>query len=271
MKTKLFLTLFLCFGITILFAQNSISGELNGAKQVSKQQQTETVKPESNPVYSSPMDIGEGFDDITLLPGSGWAMINMSNPLGVTNWFQGNNIVFPAYDGAATAYIAANFNNTTGGTGTISNWLITPMQVVQDGDEISFYTRVPTGSIWADRLQVRLSTNGSSTDVGGSEFSVGDFTHLLLDINSSYSLGVYPEVWTQYTAVVTGVGGPVSGRFALRYFVENAGPSGVNSNYIGIDRVEFARNLTVPLSNWAIIIGVILILSFAIIRYRRMN
>src|SRR6185436_13255725 len=51
----------------------------------------------------------EGFDDITNLPD--WFMINHSEPLGVTDWFQGNDAVFPSHSGDPTSYIAANFNN----------------------------------------------------------------------------------------------------------------------------------------------------------------
>ena len=47
--------------------------------------------------------------------------------------------------------------------------------------------------------------------------------------------GGYPNVWTQYTVTISGVPTATTGRFALRYFVENGGPSGANSNYIGID------------------------------------
>lgn len=61
----------------------------------------------------------EGFTDITKLPGQGWEQINKSSPLGVTDWFQGSSGVFPAQSGHPTSYIAANFNNTTGGPGTI--------------------------------------------------------------------------------------------------------------------------------------------------------
>ena len=41
-------------------------------------------------------------------------MINHSEPLGLTDWFQGNDAVFPAHSGASTSYIGANFNNTSG-------------------------------------------------------------------------------------------------------------------------------------------------------------
>ncbi|HSN77416.1 MAG TPA: choice-of-anchor J domain-containing protein, partial [Anaerolineae bacterium] len=69
--------------------------------------------PSSGPApieYTSLADFSEGFDDITVLPG--WFFQNNSAPLGLTDWFQGNDTVFPAQAGAATAYIGANYNNT---------------------------------------------------------------------------------------------------------------------------------------------------------------
>jgi uncharacterized repeat protein (TIGR01451 family) len=180
----------------------------------------------------------EGFEDITLLEGQGWVMINRSSPLGVTDWFQGNDTVFPAHAGSATSYIGANFNNTSG-VGTISNWLLLPPMMLQNGDELTFYTRIPDGSTWPDRLEVRMSPNGASSDVGDSATSVGDFVTLLLSVNPDLANGVYPEVWTQFTATVEGLSGPTEGRLAFRYFVTNGGPSGSNSNYIGIDTLEF--------------------------------
>src|SRR5436853_7749831 len=80
--------------------------------------------------------ITEGFDDITTLGASGWNMQNLSNPLGSTNWFQGNATVFSAFTGVTTSYIAANYNNT-GNTGTISNWLISPNRTFNNGDVIT--------------------------------------------------------------------------------------------------------------------------------------
>ena len=37
--------------------------------------------------------------------------------------------------------------------------------------------------MFADRLELRLSTNGASTNVGTTTTSVGDFTTLLLTVN----------------------------------------------------------------------------------------
>src|SRR4029079_9958638 len=156
---------------------------------------------------------------------------------GVTSWFQGNSTVFASQSGAANSYIGANFNNGTG-VSTLSNWLLTPTLNLEDGMVLTFYTRTVTTVTFPDRMQVRMSTNGASTNVGTLATDTGDFTNLLLDINPTYTTTGYPNVWTQLTVTVSGLGSPTSGRLALRYFVENGGPSGSNSDYIGIDSLQ---------------------------------
>jgi hypothetical protein len=71
---------------------------------------------------------------------------------------------------------------------------------------------------------------------------VGDFQTLLLDINPTYTLTGYPNAWTQFTVTVSGLGSPTTGRMAFRYFVENGGPDGAISDYIGIDAVQYTCN-----------------------------
>ena len=128
----------------------------------------------------------QGFDDITTLPGAGWVQTNHSTTIGTTGWFQGNSAVFPAQGGAATSYIGANFNNTTSAD-TISNWLLTPPLTLQNGAVLTFWTRTVDAPAFPDRLQVRMSTNGASSNVGTTATDVGDFTTLLLDINPTYT------------------------------------------------------------------------------------
>ncbi len=186
----------------------------------------------------------ENFDDINTLVGSGWFLQNNSTPIGIINWFQGSNVgaggPFDSYNGATNSYIAANFNNTAGGSGIISNWLVTPNRTFRNGDVITFYTRKATGSVdYPDRLEVRLSTNGSSTNVGAAGNNVGDFTTLLTSVNPTLAQFGYPTVWTLYTITISGLAAPTSGRIAFRYFVTSAGPSGTNSDYIGIDNVVY--------------------------------
>lgn len=183
--------------------------------------------------------ITQNFDDITTLAAAGWVRTNNSAPLGATAWSQGSTEVFSSYNGAPTSYISANYNNTTGGAGTISNWLISPEQTLNNGDVITFYTRRPNTVEYADRLQLRLSTNGASSNVGTGATAVGDFTTVIAEVNPTLALNTYPDNWTKYQVIVSGLSGPTQGRVAFRYFVTAAGPTGANSNYIGIDNFSY--------------------------------
>lgn len=176
----------------------------------------------------------EGFEGLA----PGWEIQNRSVPVGANA--QGWGITtgattFAPHAGAQYAF--ANFQ-ATAGVGTISAWLFSPVDTIQNGDTLKFWTRTTDGT-FPDRLQVRLSTNGNSTNVGTTATSVGDFGTLLLDINPTLSGSGYPTGWTQFSITISGLGGPVSGRFAFRYFVTNGGPSGANSDFIGLDDVEF--------------------------------
>lgn len=169
----------------------------------------------------------EGFVDITNLPG--WIMDNQSNPVGTTNWFQGNDAVFAAQAGGSTEYIAANYNNTSGSN--ICNWLIMPdLGYLQT---VSFWTRTATGSTYPDRLVVVHSPTGGTT-TGDCFGGFGDFTNTLTEINPGLNSGGYPQDWTQFTSDVNG-----TGRVAFVYWVADGGPFGNNSDYIGIDSVEW--------------------------------
>ncbi|MFN0131675.1 MAG: choice-of-anchor J domain-containing protein [Phycisphaerales bacterium] len=184
----------------------------------------------------------EAFDDIvTLSTSGGWFQQNNSAPIGLTNYFQGNLTVFPSQ--ASAGYLGTNFNNTAG-TATISNWFVTPVVNLQNGQTFSFFTRTVDAPFFPDRLQVRMSLAGASTNVGalGNATAVGDFTTLLLDINPTYLVtgtGSFPNVYTQFTVTISGAPASTPGRLAFRYFVENGGPTGANSDYIGIDTAEY--------------------------------
>jgi hypothetical protein len=188
----------------------------------------------------------ENFNNVANLFTSGWAFQNLSTPAGTTNWFQGNAGVFPAYNLPDSSYIGANYNNVAGAN-TISNWLFTPTRTFQNGDVVSFWSRTVDVPTYPDRLEVRLSTNGSSVNVGSTNTSVGDYTTLLLTINSGLTTTGYPSVWTQYTITISGLGAPTSGRIAFRYFVTNGGPSGSNSDFIGIDNYVYTQPVAADL------------------------
>src|SRR4029077_4424492 len=119
-------------------------------------------------------------------------------------------------------------------------WLLTPEISLQNGNTLTFYTRTVDVPAFPDRMQVRMSTNGASTNVGTTEFDLGDFTNLLLDINPNYTADGYPNVWTHFTIPISGVPPGTNGRLAFRYFVENARLFGANSDYIGVNRAVYS-------------------------------
>ncbi len=55
------------------------------------------------------------------------------------------------------------------------------------------------------------------------------------------------ESHTQYDLTVTGLATPTTGRYAFRYFVEDGGSGGSNSNYIGIDTVSVESSISTPI------------------------
>ena len=197
--------------------------------------------------YSTPAPptvvFNEGFDNLTTTLTSGWSQQNLSSPAGTQGYFQGNSASFPGHSGAANSYAGANFNAGSG-LSTVNNWLITPQVTLVNGALFKFWARTLPSVAYPDRLQVRMSTAGASTNVGSSVTTVGDFTTLLLDINPTYTTTGFPTAWTEYTVTVTGITTPTTGRFAFRYFVENGGPSGANSDYIGIDDASYSTPST---------------------------
>ncbi|MSV29982.1 MAG: PEP-CTERM sorting domain-containing protein [Bryobacterales bacterium] len=195
----------------------------------------------------------ENFDDVSLLPGGGWALINRSSPAGTTGWFQGDSGIFPSQAGAGKSYIAANFNNAAFG-GNISNWLLTPEVTLTNGDSISFYTRTEKPAFLADRLELRYSTAGASTNVGLTAASIGDFGNLLLTVNPSLSPSGYPDDWTLFSATLSGLGGPATGRYAFRYLVPD---TSVNADFIGIDTLSVGPSgVPEPASAGLLVLGI---------------
>ncbi len=182
----------------------------------------------------------EGFEDLETLISSGeWVRENLSNTSGSEpNWFQGNSNEFPSFIGQDNAYAAVSYESVVG-LDTISNWLLSPNVYYQNGDTLRFYTRTVTDPDYPDRLQVRLSNAGASINAGTNNASIGDFTLLLLDINPELTLQGYPSEWTKFEVVLSGLMAPGNGRFAFRYFVPDGGLNGDNSDYIGLDEVQF--------------------------------
>ena len=188
----------------------------------------------------------ENFDALgspITLP-SGWTMTNQSSPVGTSQWFRGNTSSFNSFNGPADGYIAVNFQGGTG-VATLSSWLMAPPVTVQNGDEVTFYTRIPSGTEYPDRIYLRRSDIGASSTAPTGVASLGSYTTECLVINPNLVANIYPKTWTKFTYVVSGLSAPTSCRFALHYSVTNGGPDGANSNYLGIDAFKVKR----PIAN----------------------
>ncbi len=199
-----------------------------------------------SPAKAQVTSLNENFD---VFPAT-WPVINNSEPAGSVAWYQPDaNLTayyFPAHSGADTSYAAADLLSIDyGNSGTISSWLLTPVLSLKNGSVVSFWTRTDAESDFPDRLEVRLSKNNSSTNVGTTSTSVGDFSTLLLSINPDLTVGGYPAEWTQFFITLSGITGTVAGRIAFRYFVTDGGPFGTNSDYIGLDDFSYASTLPV--------------------------
>ena len=182
--------------------------------------------------------LNEGFDDITTLVD--YTVLNVSD-IPNTDFFQGNTDVFIAHSGENDSFLATNFEATSGST--IDLYIILPALELENGDELTFYTRAPLGSIYPDRLEVRIDPDGSGENPTSE--NTGSYTELLLEINPSLLPGGYPEVWALQTVIVSGLTGPTTTRLAFRYWVTDGGSQGENSDYIGIDTLEINGILSV--------------------------
>src|SRR5690606_1011418 len=90
----------------------------------------------------APESLSEGSESVPGMFTAGWAVDNNSQPLGAANWTQGVTALGPAHSGAATSYAVVNFNSAADpAPSTISNWLLTPEMVLQDGTELTFWAR----------------------------------------------------------------------------------------------------------------------------------
>lgn len=158
-----------------------------------------------------------------------WDIVNASVPIGTDVFSWENNF------GGATI---STFRASTAAAGSqISNWLVSPVWEISNGDFIEFWTMAWPQSSFADRLEVRLSTAGEDTmlpQIGDAQ-DVGDFTTVLLDINPLEQTNVYPIVWTRMTIEIEGLSGSTACRVAFRHRVSDGF---VNGNGVRVDAVE---------------------------------
>ena len=220
----------------------------------------------------------ETFDTTASALARGWRIFNRSVPSGLSIWQDGggNPAFFSAYQnsGSNAGFIGTDRLSTSADKGIISQWLVSPLLLMQNEDRIIFYTKalklpgyvdddLNDSTDFANRLQLLINIqNDSAALVGGGE-STGSFTTVTnpaIDINPAYyewhntpgnypidkgpaSTAItiaqaYPTEWTRFEGKITGLSKPTNGRFAFRYFIKDGGSAGRGSG-IGIDEVTY--------------------------------
>jgi hypothetical protein len=217
-------------------------GLVNGCKKDS------SISPPTN--IGTATSFTEEFEDVHKLDGKGWVITDngLNTPPGSSGfsgtaapWSQGRQAgvgsEFSAYSYTTSPDEFASATVWGIGNYSISSWLITPVLSVKNGDKISFYSRADSTGFYKDRMQVLMNKSASAL-VGETLNSVGGFTTILLDINSSQVAGGYPVTWTKYEYIFSGISGKIDTRIGFRYF----GIYTTNTRGIGIDLFRFQVN-----------------------------
>ncbi len=168
-----------------------------------------------------------------VFPPPGWITVNRDSSM-LPPWFLGTSTSkFVPYEG--TGFAADNFQRANGTY--IDDYLISPAipGIAQPGfvDSLKFWARSalnsPPAANFPDSLMILLSTTGTDT----SNFTI------FLDYFSVPKTG-----WTLKTYPLTGRIPPNSNvHIAFRYLHYFGGPSGDNSDFVGVDFVHIKRGL----------------------------
>lgn len=196
-------------------------------------------KYEKNSAYVQPASVlftddFNGANDTSSLTARGYQIYrNGTGPQGIAAiWFQGvpagpGSFTFDAFNGPPFGYVASDYacavqNNV------IDNWLVLPALNVAPGDTFSFYIRAAEDTFYVDSVKVMYNAAGDSVP--------GALTWVELDY-----FFVNQNNWERRT--YTAPSGSNIARWAIRYYIEDGGPWGSNSDYIGIDQID-----VIPLS-----------------------
>ncbi|MCY7362762.1 MAG: choice-of-anchor J domain-containing protein, partial [Ignavibacteria bacterium] len=177
-----------------------------------------------SPYYTDNFD---GANDTVSLKSRGYKVYfrgtGIQDPATPT-WFQGNPTVFNSFNGPANGYVSSYYRTVTG-INNIDNWLVLPKKNIASTDSIFFYQRSFFNSTYADSIRVMYSAAGDSTPESISWVELGRF-------RANFTTNNWVKVG--FKAASAGA----NARYAIRYSVVNGGPSGVNSDVIGIDALS---------------------------------
>jgi hypothetical protein len=187
----------------------------------------------------------EEFEDVPALYQKGWFSKNIpsTSPTEFSDWSQGapqttdksgNHYGFAAY----SYYVNKDeyIYSSPIPDASYSNWLITPIMSVKNGDRISFYA-FGDNNTHLSGLQLLMSQSASYT-IGDSVNSIGNFS-VLMSIADRAASGIIPPVWTKFEYTFSGITGNMKTRIAFRHFPEGQNNSGDIPGGIGIDQFKF--------------------------------
>jgi hypothetical protein len=234
MTSKMFT--FLVFGVLtlgVLLGFTNSNDNPQGSKSNTPFSVDNTIYP---PAISSNatviyVDSLNGNNDTTALKSRGYFVwYRGAGPQGLTaTWFQGG-VNWNAFNGPPTGYVHANYNVVTG-TNNIDSWMISPPLDIMAGDSLMFWERSVAANPFPDSMRIMYSATGSTTPEG-TWVELGRF------LNST------GDQWVQRKYRLPAAGS--TGRFALRYSVVAGGPTGDNSNLIGVDMITVTRGDVTP-------------------------
>jgi len=230
--------LIVAVGIALGFIMEDPYGSKTQTSSTSKTPTTvnHVDSPTGTVVY---LDNFDGANDTTSLKARGYKpYYRGTGAQGLTaTWFQPSAAPpFPGFNGGTTGYVAANYNVVTLAN-NIDSWLVLPRLAggIQAGDSLYFYERSVTASTFPDSVRVMYSANDSIPE--GTWVELGRFQ---TNITTGWERKGFRAPTTS-----------ANGRFAIRYCVVSGGPSGANSDYMGVDALTIERSAPpVPTGTW---------------------
>lgn len=223
MKTLLHFLLF----FTFLQQAAATKNKATGTEKNSKPKGSATLQRNSQTIIFN--DNMNGANDTASLHQRGYVTrYNGGGPQEAPTWFQGDWLQFEAYNGPDSGYVAADFN-VVAGNNQIDSWLMLPAMSINTGDTLSFFSRSKFESTYRDSIKVMYSASGNTNVNSPDWVELGFF--------KTDTTGI----WKRNAFTATSQGS--NARFAIRYFLTSGGPSGLASEYIGVDQITVSTGI----------------------------
>lgn len=219
------------FSFGVMNAQTASKVAANGSRTA--QATHSSVQRNGSPVNPTAVifsDDMEGDNSVTGLTTRGYSVYfrSVGGPGSTDTWFQGNPLVFAAYNGSDSSFVAANYNTVTA-INDIDNWLVLPVLAVGAGDSLSFWSQAPLASIYADSLRIMYNPTGATLP---EDANWVELARMVVNTNGQWERAAF--------AIPTA---SATGAIAIRYNVVEGGPLGNNSDFVGIDQIDVFNNI----------------------------